>query len=64
MANIKNFGIKGIASDVQLGKGGGFVVYNSGAGRFEFKDSGSALENETQLKVVFLSMEIVAVCTV
>ena len=45
MANIKNFGIKGIASDVQLGKGGGFVVYNSGAGRFEFKDSGSALEN-------------------
>lgn len=45
MANIKNFGIKGIASDVQLGKGGGFVVYNGTAGRFEFKDSGSALEN-------------------
>jgi hypothetical protein len=45
MANIKNFGIKGIASDVQMGKGGGFVVYDSANGRFEFKDSGSALEN-------------------
>ena len=45
MANIKNFGIKGIASDVQLGKGGGFVVYDKSNGRFEFKDSGSALEN-------------------
>jgi len=45
MANIKNFGIKGVASDIQMGKGGGFVVYDSSNGRFEFKDSGSSLEN-------------------
>jgi hypothetical protein len=45
MANIKNFGIKGVASDIQMGKGGGFVVYDSTNGRFEFKDSGSSLEN-------------------
>ena len=45
MANIKNFGIKGVASDVQMGKGGGFVVYDSANGRFEFKDNGNSLEN-------------------
>ena len=28
MANIKNFGIKGVAGDIQMGKGGGFVVYD------------------------------------
>jgi hypothetical protein len=39
MANIKNFGIKGVASDVQMGKGGGFVVYDSANGRFEFKET-------------------------
>ena len=45
MANIKNFGIKGIAADVQLGKSGGFVVYDSSNNKFQFKDNGSALED-------------------
>ena len=30
MADIKNFGIKGIASDVQMGKSGGRLKYDSG----------------------------------
>ena len=45
MANIKNFGIKGVASDIQLGKGGGFFVYDKVNGKFQVKDSGSSLEN-------------------
>ena len=35
MADIKNFGIKGIASDVQMGKSGGRLVYDSGNSRFD-----------------------------
>ena len=45
MANIKNFGIKGVAADVQYGKSGGFVVYDSSNNKFQFKDNGSALED-------------------
>ena len=45
MANIKNFGIKGVAGDIQMGKGGGFVVYDSSNNKFQFKDSGSSLED-------------------
>ena len=45
MANIKNFGIKGVAADVQYGKSGGFVVYDGSNNKFQFKDSGSALED-------------------
>ena len=45
MANIKNFGIKGVAGDIQMGKGGGFVVYDGSNNKFQFKDSGSALED-------------------
>ena len=30
MADIKNFGILGIGADVQFGKSGGRVVYDSG----------------------------------
>lgn len=45
MANIKNFGIKGVAADVQLGKSGGFVVYDTSNNKFQFKDNGSALED-------------------
>ena len=46
MADIKNFGIKGLASDVQMGKSGGRLVYDSGNSRFDFTQSdGSTLEN-------------------
>ena len=45
MANIKNFGIKGVAPDVQYGKSGGFVVYDSSNNKFQFKDNGSSLED-------------------
>ena len=30
MADIKNFGIRGVGADVQFGKSGGRVVYDSG----------------------------------
>jgi len=46
MADIKNFGIKGIAADVQMGKSGGRLKYNSGNGRFDLTQSnGSTLED-------------------
>jgi len=46
MADIKNFGIKGIASDVQLGKSGGRLKYDSGNGRFDLTQSdGATLED-------------------
>ena len=46
MADIKNFGIKGLSSDVQMGKSGGRLKYDSGSGQFDFTQSnGSTLEN-------------------
>ena len=46
MADIKNFGIKGIAADVQMGKSGGRLKYDSGNGRFDLTQSnGSTLED-------------------
>ena len=46
MADIKNFGIKGIAADVQMGKSGGRLKYDSGNSRFDLTQSdGSTLEN-------------------
>jgi len=44
MANIKNFGIAGVSADVQMGKSGGRVVYDSGNTLFKFTQSnGSTL---------------------
>ena len=44
MANIKNFGIAGVSADVQMGKSGGRVVYDSGNTLFKFTTSdGSTL---------------------
>ena len=46
MADIKNFGIKGLSSDVQLGKSGGRLKYDASNGRFDLTGSdGSTLEN-------------------
>jgi len=46
MADIKNFGIKGLSADVQLGKSGGRVKYDSENARFDFTQSnGSTLED-------------------
>ena len=46
MADIKNFGIKGIASDVQLGKSGGRLKYDTSNTRFDLTASnGSTLED-------------------
>ena len=39
MADIKNFGIKGIASDVQLGKSGGRLKYDTSNTRFDLTAS-------------------------
>ena len=46
MADIKNFGIKGIAADVQMGKSGGRLKYDPVNGRFDLTQSdGSTLED-------------------
>jgi hypothetical protein len=46
MADIKNFGIKGLAADVQMGKSGGRLKYDAANNRFDFTQSnGSTLEN-------------------
>ncbi len=45
MADVKNFGLKGISNDVQLGKGGGRFKWVSANDRFEFTGSnGSTLK--------------------
>lgn len=43
MANIKNFGLAGIGSDVQFGKGGGRLIYDSSSSFFKFTTDGSTL---------------------
>ena len=43
MADIKNFGIRGIGADVQFGKSGGRVVYDSGNSLFKVTTDGSTL---------------------
>ncbi len=46
MADIKNYGLKGVGNDVQLGKSGGRLKYNTETGVFSFnKLNGSTLEN-------------------
>ena len=45
MADIKNFGIRGIGADVQFGKSGGRVVYDSGNSLFKVTTDGSTLGN-------------------
>jgi hypothetical protein len=46
MADIKNYGIIGIGSSVQLGKNGGRLKYDVGNNRFELtKENGTTLEN-------------------
>ena len=45
MADIKNFGIRGVGSDVQFGKAGGRVVYDSGNSLFKVTTDGSTLGN-------------------
>ena len=36
MADIKNYGLKGVGSDVQYGKGGGRIIYDSSSSFFKF----------------------------
>ena len=43
MADIKNYGLKGIGSDVQLGKGGGRLVYDTSSSFFKFTTDGTTL---------------------
>ena len=45
MANIKNFGLAGIGSDVQFGKSGGRLIYDSSSSFFKFTTDGSTLSN-------------------
>jgi len=45
MAYIYNFGLRGVASDVQFGKDGGRVVYDSGNSLFKVTTDGTTLGN-------------------
>ena len=43
MANVKNYGLAGIGSDVQFGKGGGRLVYDTSSSFFKFTTDGTTL---------------------
>ena len=45
MADVKNFGDPGIGADVQFGKSGGRVVYDSGNSLFKVTTDGTTLGN-------------------
>jgi hypothetical protein len=43
MSTTKNYGLAGVASDVQFGKGGGRLVFNTGASDWRFTSDGTTL---------------------
>ena len=43
MANVKNYGLSGIGSDVQFGKSGGRLIYDTSSSFFKFTTDGSTL---------------------
>ena len=43
MANVKNYGLKGIGNDVQFGKAGGRLIYDTSSSFFKFTTDGSTL---------------------
>ncbi len=43
MADIKNYGLKGVGNDVQFGKSGGRMIYDSSSSFFKFTTDGSTL---------------------
>lgn len=43
MANVKNYGLKGIGNDVQFGKAGGRLIYDVSSSFFKFTTDGSTL---------------------
>ena len=45
MADIKNYGLKGVGSDVQYGKSGGRLIYDTSSSFFKFTTDGSTLSN-------------------
>ena len=45
MANVKNYGLKGVGSDVQFGKAGGRLIYDVSSSFFKFTTDGSTLSN-------------------
>ena len=45
MANVKNYGLKGVNADLQFGKSGGRLIYDTGSSFFKFTTDGSTLSN-------------------
>jgi len=43
MANVKNYGLSGIGSDVQFGKSGGRLIYDTSSSFFKFTTDGTTL---------------------
>jgi hypothetical protein len=43
MANVKNYGLKGVGNDVQFGKSGGRLIYDTSSSFFKFTTDGSTL---------------------
>lgn len=58
MANIKNYGLAGASSDLQLGKSGGRLVFNTGTGRFDFFASDGATLEEIRAAGIQLGATI------
>ena len=45
MANVKNYGLKGVNADLQFGKSGGRLIYDTSSSFFKFTTDGSTLSN-------------------
>ena len=45
MANVKHYGLKGVNADLQFGKSGGRLIYDTGSSFFKFTTDGSTLSN-------------------
>ena len=57
MASIKNFGLAGVSADLQMGKGGGRIVFDSANAVYNFTENdGSTLENIAAATVTFTDL--------
>ena len=62
MANVKNYGLAGIGSDVQFGKSGGRLIYDTSSSFFKFTTDGTKIlkksKNETNPRCQTISVVI------
>ena len=56
MANVKNYGLRGVGSDVQMGKAGGRLVYDSGNTLFKFTESDGSTWPKSKLLIQLVQL--------